>query len=94
MGQAKREMERLDGLRSDAERLLLKTGAISKCEFHDDVLLDQMDDDAKKHAYALGANEVKAGKIDGTHKELMDAIDSVASDAGTECYSCEKWKED
>jgi hypothetical protein len=88
MGQAKNEMMRLDDLRSVARDLLVEAGAASECP-HGEVLLTG-DDDAEKRAYAIGTNMFKAGKIEGTREEFMEAIQGAIEDASGECPSCRK----
>jgi hypothetical protein len=81
MGQAKREIERLERLRDTATDILIKTGAVRVHRRDDSILINEMDEEAISEAYARGTNMVEAGKIDGTRKELMDAIAEVLRDA-------------
>ena len=90
MGMAKNEMMRLEDLRSLAELPLQKAGAIKPCDLHDDVLIDQDDPEAVSRAYAIGTNMVKAGEVDGTREEFMDAIQSALENAFDECPSCSR----
>lgn len=94
MGQAKHEMMRMDTLVGQATGVLLKTGALKACELHEDIVIDQYDDDAVKRAYAIGTNMVKAGEVDGTREEFMDAIKTALEQGYDECPDCTKHMED
>ncbi|TPL79100.1 hypothetical protein FJ941_20920 [Mesorhizobium sp. B2-3-13] len=94
MGQAKKEMMRLQDLESQAMGPLLKAGAVEECPVHDGIYIDQFDDDAMKKAYAIGTNMVKNGEVDGTREEFMKAIQSAMGNAGDECGICAKNAED
>ena len=60
---------RLEGLRSIAEGVAIKAGAVSACPHHSDTILSNDDQDAEKRAYAIGTNMVKADEIDGTRED-------------------------
>jgi hypothetical protein len=90
MGLAKRELERHDSLREQAIVAAVEAGALSRCDAHEEVLLHQSDDEAEKHAYALGTNMHKKGEVDGTRQEFMDSIKSVLEEAADECPFCAK----
>ncbi len=94
MSRAKREMERLEGLTDAATSIALKTGAIAECEFHDGIYIDQEDDEAVSHAYALATNKVKAGEVDGTREEMMEAVKEAIGSAGDGCYLCAKHRDE
>ena len=94
MGIVKRDMERIEGLESQGMGLLIKTGAVQECPFHPGTFINQEDDEAVQHAYALGANAVKAGEADGDFKEMSAAIHAALANAGDECPSCAKNMED
>lgn len=68
MGQAKKEMMRLEDLESQALMPLSKARAVKPCELHVDIYINQEDQDAEKRAYAIGTNMVKAGEVDGTRE--------------------------
>jgi hypothetical protein len=90
MGLAKRELEEQEALREIATGILMETGAVEQCPIHDDVILDQGDDEAIRHAYALATARIKAGQIDADRADLMAAIKGVVEDSADECYSCAK----
>ena len=94
MGQAKKEMMRLEDLESQAMLVLSKAGAVEECEIHDGVFIDREDPDAVKSAYAIGTNMVKSGQVDGTREEFMAAIKSAYENAADECYICAKYREE
>lgn len=93
VGQAKAEMMRLQDMRGPATVVALKANAVGHCELHDDMILEVFDDDAEKHAYAIGAAMVEGGEIDGTHQEFMDSIKSVIDEAMNECPLCARYME-
>jgi hypothetical protein len=94
MGQTKNEMMRIQDLEALASNVLVKAGALKPCDAHEEVLIDQDDPDAVKRAYAIGTNMVKAGEVDGTREEFMDAIKSAYESSAVECYSCSKMMAD
>lgn len=94
MGQAKHEMMRMETLVGQATGVLLRTGALKACKFHEDIVINQSDDDAAKRAYAIGTNMVKAGEVDGTREEFMDAIKTALEQSRGECPDCTKHMED
>lgn len=83
-------MERLELLNYDAIEVAKQAGAVKECEFpgHSDSIVDQWDDDANKRAYAIGTNRWKAGEIDATREEFMDAIKEAIETAPDECPEC------
>lgn len=95
MGMAKAELARIEGLHFQAINLLEETGAVSRCDFHEDYYESNDDDDALKHAYALGTIMVRDGKVDGSRTEFMEAIKRAHDEAGWDgCPSCAKHLED
>lgn len=92
MGAAKNEMMRLEGLQSLGAGVLTRTGALKACDMHEEILINQEDPDAVSRAYAIGTNMVKAGEVDGSREELMDAIKSALADSYDECTRCAKWR--
>jgi hypothetical protein len=94
MGRAKEEMMRQEGLYFTAINLLEETGAVSRCEFHEEFYSDNGDEDALKHAYALGTIWVRDGKVDGEREEFMTAIKAAYDDAGYDCPACENHRND
>ena len=89
MSFAKRELERLEGLRTDGRRPLSKLGrlrhatALKAFSYRDD-------SDAVKRAYAIGTNMMKAGEVDSTREELMDAIKDAIENSYNDCPYCAK----
>jgi hypothetical protein len=71
MSLAKRELEEHDALRGIATGILIETGAVEQCLIHEEVIIDQGDDDALRHAYALATSRIKAGAIDADRVELL-----------------------
>lgn len=90
MGRAKEEMMRREGLYYSAVDVLVETEAVSRCEFHEDFYGDNGDEEALRHAYALGTNWVKDGRVDATREEFMTAIKTAYDESGFDCPSCEK----
>jgi hypothetical protein len=92
MSQVKREMERLETLNFEAIEVAKQAGAVKECRFpgHSDYVLAQWDDDANRTAYAIGTNRWKAGEIDGTRQDFMDAIKEAIDTAPDECAACDR----
>jgi hypothetical protein len=83
----KRELERLDFLRSQAEEVIVEADAGHFCAEHR-ILVKEGDGDSERRAYALGTQLVKRGKVDGTREEFMKAIHDVLMDSWIECSEC------
>jgi len=92
MSRAKEELVGQDSLYLTAQGIAVEAKAIEECEYHSGTYLSCDDQDAEKMAYAIGTNKTKRGELNFKREELMDAIKTAISDAGEECYSCEKWK--
>ena len=69
--------------------LALKAKAILPCEWHEDVLVDQGEEDANRHAYALGSNACKSGHFKGDRQDLLNAIKDTIDQAAEDCGRCE-----
>jgi hypothetical protein len=85
-------MANLPELYEAAVEILRYTGAIKECPEHSYVYVDQGDDDAVSHAYAIGANKVKNGDVRATFDEMKAAIRSAYRDAPWNCPECEREK--
>lgn len=89
MGVTKREIERLEGLRVHTLHVLRETKAIMLCSECGEYELHNMDDDAEKQAYAAVTAQHKAGEIDGSLREIRDAVKSALEDVHFNCPNCE-----
>lgn len=74
----------------EAKALAIRCGAIKVCEHHDDVTIDQMDEDAVKKTYATATVMIKNGDIDYDRKEFMNVIKHVIEDSAFDCPACER----
>ena len=94
MGQAKKEMMRLEEIPFDAIEIAIEAEVLKRCRFHEDTVLDIGGDPTD--AYRLGNAKFSAGEAGdfGSRREMTDTIKSVIEESGDECYSCEKWKEE
>ena len=74
----------------DSERALVEAGAAKVCKEHFDVLLRVDDnDDAMRHAYAIGTNMVKYGRIRETSRPaFMAEIAYTHASLDDICYIC------
>jgi hypothetical protein len=88
MSLAKRELERHWALEAAAVEVLVEAHAVDRCDMHDEILIDQGDDETLRRAYAIGTNRWKAGEIDGTREEFMDAIKKARDEADYQCNIC------
>ncbi|MFG1277464.1 hypothetical protein [Xanthobacter autotrophicus] len=78
----------LDGV---AAGFALKAGAITICERHGDVTISKGNPDAESRAYALATNAWKAGGIECTREELMEAVKNTLEEACDDgCPECRK----
>jgi hypothetical protein len=94
MGSVDRQREDQQHLEAEATRPLLKAGAIKACDLHGDILINMEDLDAQRLAYAIGTKMVKAGEVNATREEFMDAIKSALEDTSDECPICANYMAD
>jgi hypothetical protein len=69
--------------------IAIKAKAVAACEWHEDVLVNQGDPDADRHAYALATNACKSGEFAGQRQDLLDAVKDVIDMSADECGRCE-----
>lgn len=81
MGHKNREQERLDGIRFQAEAILLKYNAIELTDTGSDEYSIMNNDEAEKLAFKKGEKMCRAGEVDGTGQEMAKAIQSVLDNA-------------
>ena len=95
MGGVKDMMAQDEARRLAAIEIAVEAGALKRCEFHEDTLLDGGGD--VEAAYRLGNSKFTAGEFKEffeTRREMTDTIKSVVDDnSADECYSCRKWEE-
>lgn len=70
--------------------IAIEAGAISPCPLHDDIMLDQCDDEANRRAYAIATNRWKADELFGARENIMEGIKAAISDSAFDCPRCEK----
>lgn len=79
----------MDDLESKALKVLIDHEAISECDVHKGVYLDNGDPEAVSKAYAAAAEMVSGGEIEATKEKFMAAIGTVLADSNEECPQCE-----
>jgi hypothetical protein len=84
----------IDELESKALKVLVEHEAISECDVHKGVYLDNGDPEAVSKAYAAAAEMVSSGEIEATKEKFMAAIGSVLADSSEDCPQCEEQGED
>lgn len=85
MAHQKGELERLEALRQKAVEIAIKGKALKRCPRHDQVTLDQLDDEAMRAAFAIGTKRSSAvGR-----REMLNAIDEAIKDSPVDCPDCE-----
>jgi hypothetical protein len=84
----------MDDLESKALKVLIEHEAISECDIHKGVYLDNGDPEAVSKAYAAAAEMVAAGEIETTKEKFMAAIGAVLADSSEDCPQCEGEEED
>ncbi len=95
MGQAKRELERIEERRGKATGIAIKAGVLQVCQFHEDVVYETGEDIVG--AYKLGNaryDKDSLGKIFLSRTDMTDHIKHVVEEAAMECWSCAKNRED
>lgn len=90
MSFTKRMLERQEANQQWAEGLLIETGALKQCEFHEAVL-DQLDDEAVEEAVKLARQDPADGM---TPDEAADFVREALTEYGDECPDCNRWQRD
>jgi hypothetical protein len=72
----------------------LRRGQSGPATIHGDILINLEDPDAERRAYAIGTNMVKAGEVESTREDFMDAIKSALENAADECPVCAKYMDE
>lgn len=84
--------------RDIAESIALEAGALIRCEYHNDIVTDAENDDAKTLAYKIANSRLseKDVSVSGfkSRKELSDMIKSVIEQSYSECPDCRKVREE
>ncbi|MBY7781856.1 hypothetical protein [Vibrio fluvialis] len=97
MSSVKRWMDEQEGARNIATSICIAAGVLTRCEYHDDIILVDSGDEEAAYKYA---NELFTNKDDlvagfDSRREMTDAIKDVLSDGyDYECHSCKKWEDD
>jgi hypothetical protein len=78
----------LDDIESKARQVLVEHEAISPCEVHADVYLDNGDPEAVSKAYAAAAELVKSGEVEISKEKFTAALTEALNEAVEECPKC------
>jgi hypothetical protein len=90
MSQAKRLIEQHDDNIAWAKGLLVRTGAVTKCEHHEE-LTDNYDPKAVEEAIKLAK---KASARDLIADHAAELVREAVLDIGDECSGCAAWERD
>jgi hypothetical protein len=90
MSFAKRLLEEKQENHHWAEALLIETGALKVCEFHE-YSLDQLDPGAVEEAADLARKDPVSGM---TPEEAADFVRNAINEFGEECPGCNSWLKD
>lgn len=92
MGYTKREMERQQDNRREANDICVETGVLLQCEFHPEIVWEHGADPAD--AYRVANARFQAGELQGDYRDLRDVTDAIKSaieDSGMDgCPICDK----
>lgn len=80
----------MDDIETKALQLLIDHEALTPCDMHNDVYLDNGDPEAVSKVYAAAAEMVKSGEIETTKEKFTAAIGAVLAEAHEECPKCEE----
>ena len=95
MGAAKRELERKQELLATAKKIAADAGSIKACAIHEDIYIDQFDNEAAlDHAGSLFAEQNDAIADFHDEEELLDTMKLALQETGMECHICAKWMAD
>lgn len=82
--------DRMPDTHEAAKGIAGQADAISYCEFHEEIWINNEDKDANKLAYAIGTSRWKKGDLGCTRKEFLDAIKECIEEGADECPRCAK----
>lgn len=94
MGQAKRQMEKEEGMADVAIEIAIRGGALERCEFHDDEIIATGEEFEQSYKIAAAMIRDKDELVQDFEnlRELTDLIKSVVEQAPDSCYCCDKWE--
>ena len=78
----------------DALGIAIEAGAVKVCRFHNEVTINQGDEEANRRAYAIATNKIKRGEMDYERKDLLDAVKDAIDMSADECPVCESHRYD
>jgi hypothetical protein len=73
----------------DFTSIAIQAGAIKVCPFHTQVTINQCNEKATRHAYAIATNKWKSDDLIGERESIMDGIKEAIDMAADECPVCE-----
>jgi hypothetical protein len=76
-------------LRHMADYVAEQAGAFHPCEWHEEIMLSNQDDESERMAYGIGTNKIKNGEIDADREEFMALIKEAISEAAWDCPRCQ-----
>ena len=82
------EAEAAESNREEAQRIALQAGAIEKCPFHSDVLLDSGNSEGEVLAYKIGVAEFRDKEIGGLFRNVREVTDAIKEAIQNVCYVC------
>lgn len=95
MGRAKEQQQNDEYKRQLAIQIAVKSGVLSTCKNHEDVIMDG--DIDIENAYKLGNSQFTSGDISevfDSRAEMTSIIQEVVDEnSAGECYSCREWNE-
>lgn len=86
--------DRMPDIGQAARNIAEQAKAISYCDDHEEIWINNEDPDANRHAYAIGTNLWKEGGMACTREEFLDAIKECIEQGADECPRCAKIRDE
>jgi hypothetical protein len=85
--------DHIEDLALEAQAVAIEAKAIAPCLRHEDILINQGDDDANREAFRLGTIRWKKGGLACERTEFMAAIKDEIDQSAEDCPRCENERE-
>ena len=88
MGEANREVMRLEDIEAQGIGVLVRAGVVRECDGHCGIYVNQDSSAAVNKAAVIATEMVEAGEVDATRGEFMNLIKIALENTVDECPIC------
>jgi hypothetical protein len=97
MSATKRMLEEANQAEIEAQNILIDSGYLERCEYHEEVFNGRGENDFTE-AYKLANARISSGEFEPptgySRRDYTDLIQEVAESAPEECHLCSRWRDD